>query len=772
MVNESNQTNKSRQLDLRRKRLSARVLGLNTIRARLLVAFVLTVLVVAIAISSVTVVMGTRDGKRREIDQLESVVTLKQAEIKSWVNNLNINLNIVTSDSGEKTDIRTLLQYQAGTASYSTAYDRLKNRFEWAAGSMGLFDELFLIDSNGKVLLSTNKSHENEIHSIDDYFIEGLKGPYIQQPSYSLSAGEMTVVTSAPISIDGTLVGVVAGRASLESLNNIMIQRAGLGSTGETYLVGSNHHLLTGLLDPGYAIPETYIRTKGADAALDEHLSGYETYPKYNGKSVIGVYRWLPDLQVALLAEQEEWEALQPTTIALWIIGGVTLAVVIFIILIAMFITRSIVRPLSELGATASMIAAGDMDRTARVNRDDEVGTVAKAFNSMTVRLRDLVRSLERRTDQLRAINETGRHISSILNLDELLAYVVSSLQKTFAYHNVGIFLVNQSTGTATLKFSAGAFEGSPDLAEGEVQSNTVVGTVVQTGESILINDIPGDPKYSRSEGAGKTRAELAVPIKIGDRIMGILDIEEDGINAFDDLDLFTAQTLADQMAIAIENARLYEQAQELATVQERQRLARDLHDAVSQTLFSASLIAEVLPRLWERNPDEGRRRLEEIRQLTRGALAEMRTLLLELRPAALVDANLGDLLRQLAESINGRARIPVSVTVEGDCPPSAELKIALYRIAQEALNNVAKHSQATQAIVDLHCQTDKIELIIKDNGKGFDINKRSPSSLGLGIMQERARSINAFINTASQPGEGTVVTVMWSNNQGEENND
>ncbi len=203
--------------------------------------------------------------------------------------------------------------------------------------------------------------------------------------------------------------------------------------------------------------------------------------------------------------------------------------------------------------------------------------------------------------------------------------------------------------------------------------------------------------------------------------------------------------------------------------MQERQRLARDLHDAVSQTLFSASLIAEVLPRLWERNPDEGRKRLEEIRQLTRGALAEMRTLLLELRPAALVDADLGDLLRQLAESITGRARIPVTVEVEGHCPPSAELKVALYRIAQEALNNVAKHSEATQATVSLHCQSDKIELIIRDNGKGFDVNTRSPSSLGLGIMQERAKGIDATVNITSQPGQGTTITVLWNNNQGEE---
>jgi len=108
----------------------------------------------------------------------------------------------------------------------------------------------------------------------------------------------------------------------------------------------------------------------------------------------------------------------------------------------------------------------------------------------------------------------------------------------------------------------------------------------------------------------------MAVPIKIGDRVLGVLDIEEDRINAFDDLDLFTGQTLADQLAIAVENARLYDQAKELATAQERQRLARDLHDAVSQTLFSTSLIAEVLPRMWERHPDEARKRLEEIRQL------------------------------------------------------------------------------------------------------------------------------------------------------------
>jgi PAS domain S-box-containing protein len=210
----------------------------------------------------------------------------------------------------------------------------------------------------------------------------------------------------------------------------------------------------------------------------------------------------------------------------------------------------------------------------------------------------------------------------------------------------------------------------------------------------------------------------------------------------------------------------LAQQLKERTAMEERNRLARDLHDAVSQTLFSASIIADVLPKLWERNPDEGRRRLEEIRQLTRGALAEMRTLLLELRPVALKDAELGDLLKQLGESINGRARIPVKVNLEGRCILSPEVKTALYRIAQEALNNVAKHSGASQAIVDLICREDNVRMVISDNGKGFLRQNVKGQSLGLGIMGERAKEINAQVEIESTPGEGTSITVNWPQKQ------
>jgi signal transduction histidine kinase len=275
-------------------------------------------------------------------------------------------------------------------------------------------------------------------------------------------------------------------------------------------------------------------------------------------------------------------------------------------------------------------------------------------------------------------------------------------------------------------------------------------------------------------------RSELSVPLIIKQDIVGALNLYYVNPRVFSQEDIDLAISFCDQTALAIENARLREQAQQEAITAERNRLARELHDSVTQTIFSASLIAEVLPTIWTRDPDEAQHGLDDLRKLTRGALAEMRTLLLELRPVGLGDVGLEDLLKQLAVGVSGRIRAQVEVHVEGMTVLPTEVKLAFYRIAQEALNNVAKHSEADNVEIEIKSLpglasrkrkkegsnpqmfSQSVSLLIRDNGRGFDPKSVIGEHLGLGIMQERASNAQITLSIRSKLGQGTEVSLHW----------
>ncbi|HET7090279.1 MAG TPA: PAS domain S-box protein [Anaerolineae bacterium] len=258
-------------------------------------------------------------------------------------------------------------------------------------------------------------------------------------------------------------------------------------------------------------------------------------------------------------------------------------------------------------------------------------------------------------------------------------------------------------------------------------------------------------------------KAWMWVPLAVKGRVIGVVSVAHTTPDTFTTQHADLALTIANQAAVAMVNAELHEQAQTLAALQERQRLARNLHDAVNQSLFSAGLIAEVLPRLWERDPDEGRRSLEDLRRLTRGALAEMRALLAELRPSVLTDTDLGDLLRQLGNALTGRTNIPVAVTVVGQRALPADVQVAFYRVCQEGLSNIAKHATANQVAIHLQVDAGAVELRIRDDGCGFDPRHVSPGRSGLSIMRERAEAVGAVLLVTSQPDHGTEIALRWT---------
>ncbi len=368
----------------------------------------------------------------------------------------------------------------------------------------------------------------------------------------------------------------------------------------------------------------------------------------------------------------------------------------------------------------------------------------------------------QRRAEQFRVISKVGSHITSILDVDELLEEIVHLVRKAFGYYLVGIGL-NEGDVMVT-KTGAGpawddpAFE-PPRLRVGE---EGIMGWVAGTGEPILAPDVSEEPRYILTPQTAGTRSELCVPLKTKNGVIGVLDLQSEELNAFDESDLVVLQSLAQQAAIAIENARLYEQAQQLATLEERQRLARELHDSVTQAQYSVTLFAEAARRLASGDDRQQMRSyLDQLGDTAQQALKEMRLLVYELRPSALEQVGLVEALQQRLEAVEGRAGVEAALLVDGTVELPEDVEEGLYRIAHEALNNVLKHAQVTSVTVRIRADGDHVELEVEDNGKGFDPATVSDrGGMGLANMRERAERLGGSLTLVSAPGKGTTVKV------------
>lgn len=384
----------------------------------------------------------------------------------------------------------------------------------------------------------------------------------------------------------------------------------------------------------------------------------------------------------------------------------------------------------------------------------------------------------ERRRQIAESLTTVLAALNSNQPVDDVLDYIAEQAIVLLDTQAVGIY---QLTGDPeTLVVRAGRCL-PPESGNGaQLPAGTeALERAIQLRQVVRDPDLTADPAAPAAASCGGSPfgALLAAPIILQDEVYGGAVLYYSRPHSFSDEDVELATVLSNQIAQAVENAELREQIAEAAATAERNRLARDLHDSVTQALFSASLVAETLPRVWQRDPDEAKAGLEELRDLTQGALAEMRSLLLELRPSAVLECRLDDLLVELSRAITSRAQLPVvtKLTTSPALPP--DVQVAFYRVAQEALNNAVKHAEASELTVSLEVnppvtgqQEDgwqgQVELRVSDDGRGFQADSTPASHFGLGIIRERAQAIGASLSIETQVDEGTDVILAWEGDQ------
>jgi PAS domain S-box-containing protein len=398
---------------------------------------------------------------------------------------------------------------------------------------------------------------------------------------------------------------------------------------------------------------------------------------------------------------------------------------------------------------------------------------VVASFTEITERLQAfhlLEQRVKERTHELTAVLDVSRDVASTLELKPLLNVILKRLKSVVDYSGAGIIILEDGyfqfieydgqvdrERMLNLRFPANLDSGYRRVAETKKpEAVSDVWAVDLWLQYISKNSNPGENEIYKN-----FHSWLGVPLIARERLIGILHLDHQIPNRFLENQILLTMAFADQAAVAIENARYYEQSQSLAASQERQKLARELHDSVSQALYGIALGSRTARQLMDHDPIKAAESLEYCITLADAGLAEMRALIFELRPESLeLEGIVAALLKQTA-ALRARYSIQIEECYCEEPQVTLSTKETIFRIAQEALHNIIKHTHATQVELQLDQTNDLLVLEVKDNGRGFEISNSYPGHLGMKSMQERVDQAKGSFEIESSPGQGTAIRVQ-----------
>lgn len=641
---------------------------------------------------------------------------------------------------------------------------------------LAIFDGVIVFDAKGNILAAEPNLYATSPPS----WLRRLALPQAYQsdkPVFSdvvvdRQHDEKIVVVTMPISGQpDRSAGGVAGFFRLNAQDTVglsqSLEKLRRAASNCIYLVDSNGHVI-------YHSNSEHIGKDFSDQAVIELVldgwAGAHRTRNLEGQDIVASFAPVPGTSWGLVTE-ESWATLTESSRRygqfLFLLLGLGIVAPAVIVTVGV---RRITQPITQLMQAAQEIAGGHFGRRITARTGDELEELGEHFNLMASRLQESYADLEQkvadRTKELATLNAIAAQASQSLDLEEILKNALAEVLEAMNMDSGQAFRLDADEQTLISIAHQGYSNEFLRSTAGLPLSVSIVGFAAEQAKPIVrrLALYPKDTLRELLEAEG-VQLTVCVPLIAQSRTVGAINLSSRSLKTVTPEESSLLASIGHQIGVAVDNAQLYEQAQQLAVMKERNRLARDLHDSVTQALYGVTLYSEAAARqLLSGETDMVADHLFEIRTTAQESLREMRLLIFELRLPALRSEGLAAALQARLESVESRVGLDTMFRVEGDSKLTPDVEEGLYRIAQEALNNTLKHAHASSVSVVLHHNDRLVSMHIEDDGVGFDpAEARVQSGFGLKGMEERVARLGGKLVVQSSPGEGTRIEVEVS---------
>ncbi len=531
-------------------------------------SFALVIILPMLLVGGVVTYSGVNTIRQNTENTLSTVALLKENAINRWLDSV---MSRFTENATVDIAKRTLYEFKRRPAFSEHLISRFRLDMLGIMGNTADFSTITLLDADGIVKASTNNDEIGIDYSGRNIYVVGIEAPYISPLQFDTEKNRPELYVAVPISEDdGTRVGVLVGEVKLNALREVLGEIDELGPQSESYLATQSRDIIAADL----SLRATNARSEGIEMGFMEDV-GVRFYDNYTDVPVVGAERLIERIGAVLVVEQTQEAAFAPVLRTANILLIITIVILAVVSVLGYMLTNRIVAPVKTLTDVAADIAGGNLDRNIEIFREDEIGVLANAFSNMTHRLREFINTLEERVQQrtqalahrgaqLRTAMEVSKTASTTLETETLLQQAVDLIKSQFGFYYVGLFLVDEAYQWAVLKSGTGeaGMRQIEDRHRLKIDEHSMVGWSIVHREPRISGRATEESVRFENPYLPDTRSEMALPLVSRGQVMGALTIQSAEEDAFTQEDIDVLQTVADQIANALQNSQLFNQIQ------------------------------------------------------------------------------------------------------------------------------------------------------------------------------------------------------------------